>query len=81
MTVNKTLVAGAGVAAIGVGAMAICYYYCPSQAAASWAAGDEERAGMMAEYAFSLKYYAEFFVVMILGGLVLMAAAAGSASA
>ena len=73
MTVNKTLVAGAAVAAAGAGALAVCYYYCPWQTATAWSSGDEDRAAMLAESAFSLRDYAYLFVLLILCGLVVMA--------
>jgi len=80
MTFNKTLVAGAAVAAVGVGSLAVCYYYCPWQAVAAWSAGDEERAGTLTEYAFSLRDYARLFAVLVIGGLALMAYASESAT-
>ena len=76
---NKAVVAGAAVAVAGAGALAVGTYYVPWQTAAAWAAGDEERAGMLAGYAFSLMEYAQLFALMILGGLALMAYASGSA--
>lgn len=73
MTVNKTLLIGVGVVTAGAGGLAIAYYYCPWQAAAAWSAGDEERAGMLTEYAFSLRDYGRLFAMLILAGLALMA--------
>lgn len=81
MTVNKTFVAGAAVVALGAGALAVGTYYVPWQTAAAWAAGDEERAHMLADYGFSLMAYARLFAVMILGGLALMVYASELATA
>ena len=73
MAVNKTFVAGAAVVAVGAGALVVGTKYIPWQTATAWAAGDEERAHMLADYGFSLMAYARLFAVMILGGLTLMA--------
>lgn len=78
MAVNKTLVVGAAVVAVGGGALVIGARYIPWQTAAAWAAGDEERASMLADYAFSLKAYTWLFTLMLFGGLALMASAAES---
>jgi hypothetical protein len=80
VTVNKAVVAGAAVAAVGAGALVIGTYYVPWQTAAAWASGDEERASMLADCAFSLCEYARLFALMILGGLALMAYASGPAT-
>ena len=78
MTVNRTqVVGGAAVLAVGAGALWVGYRYIPWQTAAAWAAGDEERAGKLADYAFSLKPYAWLFALMIFGGLTLLASGAG----
>jgi hypothetical protein len=79
MTVNKTFVAGAAVAAVGAGALVVGTKYIPWQTAAAWAAGDDERAGMLAEYAFSLMECAWLFCALMIGGLALMASASPSA--
>jgi hypothetical protein len=76
LNVNKTLVVGAGLVVVGGGALVIGNRYIPWQTAAAWAIGDEERAGMLADYGFSLMEYASLFALMILGGLALMAYAA-----
>jgi hypothetical protein len=55
--------------------------YIPWETAAAWAAGDEERAGKLADYAFSLMEYTWLFALMIFGGLALMAFAAGPTTA
>jgi hypothetical protein len=81
MTVNKTLVVGAAGVAVGAGALVIEDRYIPWQTAAAWAAGDEVRAGMLANYAFSLMEYTWVFVLLIFGGLALMASAAGPVTA
>lgn len=78
---NKAVVAGGVVAAAGAGALLIGTYYVPWQTAAAWASGDEERAGMLADCAFSLMHYARLFALMLLGGLALMAYASGPATA
>lgn len=76
MTVNKTLVVGAAAVTVGAGALVIGNRYIPWQTATAWAAGDDERAGVLADYAFSFMEYAWLFGLMIIGGLVLMASAA-----
>lgn len=81
MTVNRTLVVGAAVVTVGVGALVIEDRYIPWQTAAAWAAGDDERASMLANYAFSLMGYTWLFALMIFGGLALMASAAGPTTA
>lgn len=81
MAVNKTFVVGAAVVAVGAGALATGYYYCPWQAASALCAGDKERSGMLTESAFALRDYARLFVVLIVGGLALMAYASESATA
>ena len=81
MTVNKGVAIGAGVALAGAGALAIGMYYVPWQTAAAWATGDEERAGVLADCAFSLMEHARLFALMILGGMALMAYASSTATA
>jgi hypothetical protein len=81
VTVNKTFVIGAVGVAAGAGLLWLGYQYAPWQTAAAWAAGDEERAGKLADYAFSLRDYASVFILPIFGGLALMAYAAEATSA
>jgi hypothetical protein len=76
MTVNKPVVVGAGATLAGAGMLAIAYYYVPWQTGAAWAEGDEKRASMLADYAFSLRDYAMLFGLLVFGGLALMASAA-----
>jgi hypothetical protein len=81
LNVNKTLVVATGLVVVGAGALVVGNHYIPWQTAAAWAAGDEERAAMLADYGFSLMEYASLFALMILSGLALMAYAAAPALA
>lgn len=78
---NKGVAVGAAVAPAGAGALAVGMYYVPWWAAAAWATGDEGRAGVLADCAFSLMEYSRLFALMILGGVALMAYASEPATA